>query len=238
MIVKRQNQVKVYIMIGCPGAGKSTWVKKNLGPGTKIISRDIIRYKLGLTSSPDEKYLGTREEEERVTMEERRMIGELAGRRKSFVIDDTNLNSKYTEDLLAWLHYLGCYCVGVYVDASWNDIKKRRGKNIPEEALRSLWEKARKPDLDDFDEVIHASEKTFAIKTDYSSLSVNEEVFAKWKRRTNSALRSDIKQMDRNITTLQKAISNIPGLTKVEVKNRQEMIRRVGNAEKLRRILK
>lgn len=65
MIIKRQhNQTKVYIMIGCPGAGKSTWIKKNLEPGIKVV---LIRYKLGLTSSPDEKYLGTREEENRVS---------------------------------------------------------------------------------------------------------------------------------------------------------------------------
>ena len=127
MIIKRRhNQTKVYIMIGCPGAGKSTWIKKNLDPGIKVVSRDIIRYKLGLTSSPEEKYLGTREEEDRVTLEERKAIGELAGRKKSFVIDDTNLNSKFRKDLLAWLHYLGCYCVGVYVDASWDDIRRRR----------------------------------------------------------------------------------------------------------------
>ena len=239
MIVKRQhNQTKVYIMIGCPGAGKSTWIKKNLEPGIKVVSRDIIRYKLGLTSSPDEKYLGTREEEEKVTLEERKMIGALAGRRKSFVIDDTNLNSKFTKDLLAWLHYLDCYCIGVLVNASWNDIRKRRKNDIPEEALRSLWEKSKNIDLSDFDEVIRVSEKTFAVKTNYSSLSFNDELFAKWRRKTDSILKNDIKQMDKKITTLQKAISNVPGLTKTEIESRQRLIRRAGNAEKLRRILR
>lgn len=225
-------------MIGCPGAGKSTWIKKNLEPGIKVVSRDIIRYRIGLTSSPDEKYLGTREEENRVTIEERRAIGELAGRRKSFVIDDTNLNSKFTKDLLSWLHYLGCYCIGVYVDASWNDIKKRRKGDIPEAALKSLWEKSKNIDLSDFDEVVRVSEKTFAVRTNYSSLSFNEGLFAKWRRKTDKALKSDIKQIDKNTVALQEAIANVPGLTRAEIKNRQRMIRRAGNTEKLKRILR
>jgi predicted kinase len=144
-------------MIGCPGAGKSTWIKRNLGPGTKVVSRDIVRWKLGMTSSPEDKYLGTREEEDKVTREERRLIGELVGKGRSFVIDDTNLNSKFTKDLLAWLHYLDCYCIGVFVSASWNDIKKRRQGQIPQVALRSLWEKSKTVDLSDYDEVIRVS---------------------------------------------------------------------------------
>lgn len=38
---------KVYIMCGIPGSGKSTWISNNLDENIKIISRDIIRYKLG-----------------------------------------------------------------------------------------------------------------------------------------------------------------------------------------------
>lgn len=157
MIIKRQRQLKVYIMIGCPGAGKSTWIKRNLGPSTKVVSRDIIRYKLGMTSGPEKKYRGTREEEEKVTLEERRMIGELVGRRKSFVIDDTNLSPAHSKDLLAWLHYLGCYCIGVKIDAPWNEVRKRRQGQIPEDILKKLWETSKEIDLSDYDEVVRVS---------------------------------------------------------------------------------
>ena len=77
-----------------------------------------------------------------------------------------------------------------------------------------------------------------ARRTDYSSLSFNEGFFAKWRRKTDTSLKSDIGQIDRETTNLEDAISNVPGLTRVEIKNRQRMIRRAGNAEKLRRILK
>lgn len=238
MVIKRQRQTKVYIMIGCPGAGKSTWVKRNLGPSTKVVSRDIIRYKLGMTSGPEEKYLGTKEEEAKVTLEERRMIGELAGKRKSFVIDDTNLNSIHLKDLLAWLHYLDCYCIGVLVEASWKDIKGRRKGQIPEEALRSLWEKSKKVDLSDFDEIIRVSERQFSKRTDYSSLDPGTEYWARWRRQNDKNLRSDIKKIDRTTKILEAAAENsLASRPKREIRERKKDLREQGNNNKIKRLL-
>jgi len=238
MIIKRQRQTKVYIMIGCPGAGKSTWVKRNLGPSTKVVSRDIIRHKLGITSGPEEKYLGTKEEEAKVTLEERRMIGELAGRGKSFVIDDTNLNPIFLKDLLSWLHYLGCYCIGVLVESSWRDIKGRRQGQIPEEALRSLWVKSKKVDLSDFDETIRVSERQFSKRTDYSTLDPKTEYWARWRRQNDKNLRSDIKSIDRDTKTLEAAAGNtLAARPKSEIRMRKRALREQGNNRKLNRIL-
>jgi len=36
----------VYIMCGCPGSGKTTWLKDHVKPGSAIISRDAIRFSL------------------------------------------------------------------------------------------------------------------------------------------------------------------------------------------------
>lgn len=36
----------VYIMCGCPGSGKSTWLKNHVKPGSAVISRDAIRFSL------------------------------------------------------------------------------------------------------------------------------------------------------------------------------------------------
>lgn len=76
------------------------------------------------------------------------------------------------------------------------------------------------------------------LKTNYSPLSFNEGLFAKWRRRTDTVLREDIGRIDKTTISLQDAISNTPGLTKTEIKNRQRMIRRAGNTEKLKRILR
>ena len=54
-----KNEKKVaYILIGLPGAGKNTWIEKNLSMVDNLgnLSRDDIRVELGFCS-PDEKYL-------------------------------------------------------------------------------------------------------------------------------------------------------------------------------------
>ena len=76
------------------------------------------------------------------------------------------------------------------------------------------------------------------LKTNYSPLSSDEGLFAKWRRRTDTVLKEDIERIDKTTVSLQEAISNTPGLTRAEIKNRQRMIRRAGNAEKLKRILR
>ena len=40
--------MKIYIMIGCPGSGKSTLIKRNLVEDFPVVSRDIIREELGM----------------------------------------------------------------------------------------------------------------------------------------------------------------------------------------------
>ena len=73
---------KVFIMLGCPGSGKSTYVAKKRLP---YVSRDQIRIDLGYCGE-NEKYLGTREEEEEVTKEHSRIIGEYMSKGLNFFI--------------------------------------------------------------------------------------------------------------------------------------------------------
>lgn len=41
------NRKSLYIMVGIPGSGKSTWLKNNvINPKAAIVSRDVIRYAL------------------------------------------------------------------------------------------------------------------------------------------------------------------------------------------------
>lgn len=80
---------KVYIMCGMPGAGKSTYVANNLQDAV-VISRDIIRYKLGMTSSVDEKFVGTREQENQVTVYENELIKTAIDNNQDFVLDNMN----------------------------------------------------------------------------------------------------------------------------------------------------
>lgn len=79
----------VYILCGMPGAGKSTFCKKHL-PNCKVVSRDLIRVELGYTSSVDDKYVGTKYEEQQVTLRENELIKEYLEAGYDIVLDNMN----------------------------------------------------------------------------------------------------------------------------------------------------
>lgn len=52
---------KLFIMVGCPGAGKSTWIKENIKQNQVVVSRDNVRNSLlkegdGWFSKEEESY--------------------------------------------------------------------------------------------------------------------------------------------------------------------------------------
>ena len=79
----------VYVLCGMPGAGKSTFCKNHL-PMCKVVSRDIIRFELGYTSSIDEKYVGTKYQEQQVTIRENELIKEYLEAGYNIVLDNMN----------------------------------------------------------------------------------------------------------------------------------------------------
>ena len=79
----------VYILWGPSGAGKSTFCKNHL-PNCKVVSRDIIRFELGYTYSVDEKYVGTKYQEQQVTIREKELIKECLEDGYDIVLDNMN----------------------------------------------------------------------------------------------------------------------------------------------------
>ena len=79
----------VYVLCGMPGAGKSTFCKNHL-PNCKVVSRDIIRFELGYTSSIDEKCVGTKYQEQQVTIRENELIKEYLEAGYDIVLDNMN----------------------------------------------------------------------------------------------------------------------------------------------------
>ena len=125
----------VYLMFGIPGSGKSTWIKKNLPNDIPIVSRDIIRAELGLTSSADEKAVCSREDEELVTKREYALIRRLAKSGKDFVIDDTN-TGRYRKNMIELLRSYGLYIKIIRLNTDLDTCIKRRTGQIPSDVLR------------------------------------------------------------------------------------------------------
>lgn len=100
-----------YIMQGLPGSGKSTYIKENL-KYCKVISRDIIRYEMGLTKSVDDKKVCPWQTENLITVKENNKIYDAIKNCQDFVIDDINIRRKHFYQLVksirALSKYLGC----------------------------------------------------------------------------------------------------------------------------------
>lgn len=141
----------VFVMCGLPGSGKSTWAKEN-HPDLTIVSRDVIRAKLGFTKNADEKAVLTAGQEKQVTTEEYWQISKLAKKKQSFIVDDTNSIPKYRKELLQTLRNYGAKIIGVNVETPIEVCINRRRGQIPKETMERLAAKRlplRKEDVDD-----------------------------------------------------------------------------------------
>ena len=141
----------VFVMCGLPGSGKSTWCKEKHGD-LPVVSRDIIRAKLGFTNSADEKAVLTSGQEQQVTAEEYWEIAKYSKKKQSFIIDDTNSVPKYRKNLLSTLRSYGAKIIGVNMNTPVEICIERRKGQIPADAIRRMAAKMlplRKEDVDE-----------------------------------------------------------------------------------------
>ena len=153
LLKEEKGEFKVYMMVGIPGAGKSTWIKNNV-PDLPVVSRDIIRAELGMCE-PGDKYAGTPDEENEVTMHEYMKMGEYCNGRQSFVIDDTNTHKKYRKQMIDFLREHGAKVVFVHLDTPLDVCKKRREGQIPPEVMDRIYRRRVIPSEDEYDEIIN-----------------------------------------------------------------------------------
>lgn len=148
----------VFVMIGLPGAGKSTYieeiVKKDGIKKYDVISRDLVRIKLG-QCKPDEKYLGTPEEEEAVTEEFNRELMAAIKKGSTIFIDNMNTRRKYRDNYKNLLKGYKIKWVYVYVQApSLEDNIKRRTGQVPEDSFKTMTARVEWPSASEYDELI------------------------------------------------------------------------------------
>lgn len=130
--------MKAVVMIGCPGAGKSTWTTGEAVKGQVVISRDIMREKLGYCK-PGEKTLLDKEGEAIITRECDLALAQAAKEGKDVIIDDTNLNPYFRGLTVKKLRSFGYEPHFIYVETPLEDILSRRKGQIPEEVLVRMY---------------------------------------------------------------------------------------------------
>lgn len=141
-----KNTAKMYVMIGIPGSGKSTYAehlkiteKINSLVDLPIISRDTVRIEMGLCGD-GEKCMGSNEEEKEVTRIVENKIKALSKKGMSFIVDNTSLKRKYREQYANYIKDYDIVPVFIYVEApSLTDNFKRRNGQIKEHIIQYMW---------------------------------------------------------------------------------------------------
>lgn len=149
---------KMYVMIGVPGSGKSTFTKDILSHNgmflLPIISRDKERIKMGLCGD-NEKCVGNDKQEKIITKIVDEKIKKCLDGHISFIIDNTSLKKKYRE---VYTKYAKEYHFGpifVYVEApSLNDNFFRRKGMIDKNVIQNMWDNMEFPTKDECSRLI------------------------------------------------------------------------------------
>lgn len=157
-VINRTNDFCVYILVGFPGCGKSTYINKYLSD-IKIISRDIIRGELGIdgaTVENQKKVVGTKEEENKVSEIFDKQMIECCENKESFVLDNTNLKYQYRKDYLMKVMKYNPIVKIIYIEAP-NFIKtclERRKGEIPKSVYDRMEDNFDFPQLFECDELV------------------------------------------------------------------------------------
>lgn len=122
-----------------PGAGKSTFCKNNL-PNCKVVSRDIIRFELGYTSSIDEKCVCTKHEEQQVTIRENELIKEYLEAGYDIVLDNMN-GGKYLKLTIKNIKSIvpKAKIIGYNIVTPLENCIERRKNQISEGVMRNIY---------------------------------------------------------------------------------------------------
>ena len=133
----------VYILCGMPGAGKSTFCKNHL-PNCKVVSRDIIRFELGYTSSVDDKSVGTKHQEQQVTIRENELIKEYLEAGYDIVLDNMN-GGKYLKPTVEYIKSIvpNAKIIGYNIVTPLEKCIERRKDQISEGVMRNIYKRQR-----------------------------------------------------------------------------------------------
>ena len=149
-----KKTINIHVLIGLPGAGKSTAVDKIIksfnGPYC-VVSRDIARYELGYCEK-GEKMVGTEQQEKAVSEKCNEMILMAADLGETIIIDNTNLKRKYRDSYRNLLSNYNLVITYDYVETKTldNNLQRRDGQ-IGKEVFDNMIMGFEWPQADEYD---------------------------------------------------------------------------------------
>lgn len=143
----------MYLMIGCPGVGKSYYINQHREPGTLVISRDVIRF--NMLKDEDEYF----SKEKEVYTEFIKQINMAIEKNEVFYVDQTSLNHESRKKLFNNLKNKPDKVIAIYLKSSLDKIlyqnSLRTGRAlVPEDAVINMFNSIEEPKLEEgFDEI-------------------------------------------------------------------------------------
>lgn len=153
-ILESHKTSKVYIMIGLPGSGKSTWIKDNLDKDIEIISKDNIRKELGIMDEDQVKKIGDKEQEKEVKKIHNERFENALKEGKDIVLDNTNIGKTLTY-ILQKSHQYKAETIGVNIKTSKEVCMKRRENCIPKKVYDDMDKELKWLTEEDCDKIIN-----------------------------------------------------------------------------------
>lgn len=138
----------MYVLIGLPGAGKSTWCEK-----TKLdtVSRDTIRAELGYCNEGDKVVLSPEQEGEVTKVFNERLV-KLLSEGKNVVVDNLNLKKKYRAVLKETVKGLDIHVIYVYMESPSLNTNIQRRPTFEIGVIDKMTESLDWPSRDEYDE--------------------------------------------------------------------------------------
>lgn len=146
-----ENKPALIILVGCPGAGKSTWGKKFASDNNvEYVSTDEIRAQIG-SGEADQSVSAAA-----FGIAKRKVSTALAAG-KSAMIDATNVNPKSRKDWINMGRGAGAYIVAVAFEVPRDELLKRdaeRSRHVGPEIVDRFLNKYIRPTTQEVDKVI------------------------------------------------------------------------------------